>query len=313
LSWLKASSFVVGLLAGGLQDPAKPDYVGTESFATLMAKTDFSCILRTWRLKGILACPSPSGGVRTCLWVENAYPCGILELVRQPGQTHIVEAAPVVKGVEGVRLFGATSSHTTASETGTGLQFTEGRVYTFVPEYWPAASNIPIARPQGSLFQVNYVSELDGFGWRTGLVDILADPPAAVARAALPSCATLPDPARCAGFWGAYFPRIGFVAQPSEVIAAYLLGLRAGRVAERPMARVVLSQYPFEPRTGHYVQMVRPTLRACVSIGFPNARVLETRAASRAGAYLFVHFGLFEECKGCLPVRLVGPRSPTGG
>src|SRR5439155_764163 len=100
-----------------------------------------------------------------------------------------------------------------------------------------------------------------------------------------------------------YSPRQGFVEQPSEVIAAHLQALRGGRVASKPDGRVVLSPYEFEPRTGHYIQMISPIIRSCVSIGHSDLRSLEANALSPFGAYLFVQWGLFDECKRCLSPR----------
>ena len=94
------------------------------------------------------------------------------------------------------------------------------------------------------------------------------------------------------------------------MIAAHLQALRAGRVAAAPLCRVAIAPYPFEPRTGHYLQMMEPSRRSCVSIGNPDIRSIEAGSLSKHGAYLFVHFGIFEECRGCFPTQLVGPRSP---
>lgn len=292
-------AFVLGIALGPMQDSRTPGFAGSESVFGLVGKTDASTILRTWRLKGVLACVS-GGRPRVCLWVENAYPCGIVEVVRQPGATHL----------SGLRLFGTSSSHTARSESGTALQFAEARVYTFIVPFILGDTDGPIAMPRGPLFAVNYVSEVDGWGWRTGIPDLLTQPAAVLQRAGLPSCSTVPDLHRCAGRWGGYFPRIGFLQHPSEVMTAYLLALRAGRVANAPLGRVVLGRYPFEPRTGHYIQMIRPVQRPSVPIGFPLVRALEQGAGSREGAYLFLHFGLFEECKRCLPPRLLPSRAP---
>ncbi|HTF57964.1 MAG TPA: hypothetical protein VK661_12095 [Planctomycetota bacterium] len=318
MSFAKAVSFCLCVLAGfssgnpqdrGGNKPVDP--TGMESVGSLLLKTDISCILRTWRLKGILGCLR-DGVPRVCLWIENAYPCGIVEVVRKAGRTQILEAVPALAGLEALRLFGSTSSHTADSGSGTALQFAESRIFTFIPPFVDDFIGIPIAKPRGPLFEIDYVSELDGFGWRTGLSDLLTDP-ATFLKSALPSCAALPDPIRCAGVWGPWSPRIGFANHPSEVVGSALLGLRAGRVAERPIGRVVLSRYPFEPRTGHYLQVIQPRLRSCVPIGTPFIRPLEAGALSLAGSYLFIHFGIFEECKGCIPTRLAGPRIPVGG
>jgi hypothetical protein len=40
-------------------------------------------------------------------------------------------------------------------------------------------------------------------------------------------------------------------------------------------------------------------------------RTVETGALSVEGAYLWIHFGVFRECRGCLPVTLAEPRVPA--
>src|SRR6185295_20396000 len=114
----------------------------------------------------------------------------------------------------------------------------------------------------------------------------------------------------CAGNWGCFHPRRGFVEQSSEVLAAHLQALRGGRVASTPFGRVVIQPYEYEPRLGHYLQMVSPQVRLAVSIGHPDLKSLETGNGSPFGAYLFVQWGLFEECKRCLSPRFLPPRPP---
>lgn len=269
MSSLRILSILVVCL---LQD--RLPYEGTIPAPALIPRLDFTCILRTWRIKGVLYC-----GIRACLWVENAYPCGILEVVRQTGKSHMPELS----------LFG--TRRTTSGHNESQLQFAESRVVTFVPPI-TQAMEIPIAAPPPQ-YQINYLSELDAFGWRTGLLDLLF--------------AFVPD---CAGNWGCFYPRSGYLQQQSEVLAAHLQALRGGRVASMPFGRVVIMPYEFEPRMGHYLQMVSPVQRSCVSIGHPDLRFLETGTLSPFGAYLFAHWGLFEECRGCLPPRLLPPRPP---
>lgn len=254
-------------------------YERSLSAAGLLAQVDVGCILRTWKIKGVLVCPW-KGRLKPCLWVENAYPCGILEVVRQPGKSHLLEMPPFP-------LPRTTSGHNEA-----GLQFAEARVFTFVPPFVQDLE-IPIAAPRGPFLRLNYLSELDAAGWRAGLLEKLFVPGA-----------------ECVGAWGCLYPRTGFVSQPSEPIAAHLQAVRAGRVAFRPHGRLALGPYPFEPRTGHYLQMVSPIRKSCVTIGSADLRGLEAGALSKHGAYLFVQFGLFEECRRCLPPRLLAPRPP---
>jgi hypothetical protein len=214
-----------------------------------------------------------------------------------------------IQGLEPVNLAPlGSSSHSPIAGDGTTNQFGEARVYTYVPDLGLAQSDVPIAIPSTTRFQPDYVSELDSLGWRSPMIDQFTCPESILAG--LKSCGMAPDPVTCAGTWGSYFPRIGFVNHPSQAVAAALQSLRAGRAASRPLGRVVLSTYDYEPRTGHYLQMIEPLAKWATSIGSPFPEALDVGAGRVYGNYLFVHFGIFEYCAGCLPVRLVEERPP---
>lgn len=228
-----------------------------------VGKLDLSLVLRTWRVKGVLYCPRP------CVWVENAYPTGLLEISRQTMKSRIVPLPFKMR---------TTSSHTNSEDGGGAtLQFAEARVFYFVP---PLDFEL-IAKPRSG-FYLTYVSELDAVAWRSPFVDQL------LLRS----------------------PRIGFITQDSEVLAAYEQALRGARVAAAPAMRVVLGRYPYEPRTGHFIQMIHPQARPAITIGSRNYEKMERQALSLDGSYVFVHYGIFESCRRCLPTRLVGPRTP---
>jgi hypothetical protein len=258
------------------------------------AATDLTLILRTWRVKGAMACPE------TCLWVENAFPVGIFEVVRRPFGSAIREFDAALAQLRRLAPR-STSSHTGPSDNSDStLQFAEAHVYEFV---YPIDANV-IARPERGGMGVSYLSELDPLAWRSPVPDLLLHGAASATLCDLP-----PRPPRvCAGSWGNYYPRHGFVVRDSEVVAAYLQALRAGRAAADPRGRVVLAPYPFEPRTGHWIQMIDPVARAPVKIGSGDLTALERGALARDGGYAFVHFGLFERCAGCLPGRLLPER-----
>ncbi len=283
-------------------------YEGTLSITGTIPQVDVSCILSSWKILGALACPTPSGGIRVCLLVENAYPTGIIEVVRQQYRTHYSELEGVLKGLEPVKLFGKSASATASPGGGDALQFGEARVYTFIPDLGLSNSQIPIAVPSGSSFQVNYLSELDSWGWRIPALEAFLAPQSIVAR--LKSCDRLADQKNCAGCWGSYWPRAGAVEHLSQVTGAHLQALRAGRAASSPMGRVVVSTYSYEPRTGHYLQMLKPQYRTCLPIGSRRITIWEKEAGSKYGAYAFLHFGVFMECEGCLPVTLASERAP---
>ena len=65
-------------------------YEGTIPATAVIPRLDVTCILRTWRIKGGMVCPWRFH-MKPCLWVENAYPCGLLEVVRQPMKSHLPE------------------------------------------------------------------------------------------------------------------------------------------------------------------------------------------------------------------------------
>jgi hypothetical protein len=289
--------------------PAALPYEGKDTVTGTIPKVDITCILRTWRIKGVLVC-SHGVDLKVCLWVENAWPSGLFEVIRQPYKTQYAEMKGALAALQPVELpfAGGSSSHSPLAGDGTANQFAEARVYTFVPDLGLSNSEIPLAMPQDSLFQPNYVSELDSFGWRSPLIDTLTAPETMVAR--LKSCEIFPDPVTCAGTWGSYFPRIGFINHPSQALAAAMQGLRAGRAASRPLGRMTLSTYSYEPRTGHYIQMIEPISKLAISIGSPFPGLLDLGAGSTYGNYLFIHFGIFEYCAGCLPVRLTEERAP---
>jgi len=286
-------------------------YRESETFATVFAKIDLSCILTSWRIKGVSVCIK-SGEPTPCVIVENAYPVGILETVTAPFDSHIKEAAVVAKrfqdlaGGLGPAPKGG-SSHTSDSSPGSGLHFSESRAFMFIPNL---DVGLPIAVPPITGYGVAYFSEIDSFTYRNPFLESILKAPRIAAG--LPSCDTqwrvaLND---CVGNWGSFYPRLGFANSPSSVIAAYLVALRAGRIANDPIGHIAVGSYPYEPRTGHYLQSVRPSLKACGKIGDPLILKVERGAGSEGQDQLLIHFGIFEACKPCWGARLVGARAP---
>ncbi|HXX92704.1 MAG TPA: TraU family protein [Planctomycetota bacterium] len=318
MNFTKCASLVatslLGLVTALAQSARTPDQVGTlpyegkDTVTGTLGRMDISLILRSWRAKGILAC-SHGFDVHVCLWVENAYPCGLFEVLKQPYKTQLAEMKGMIEGLRPVQMGSlGSSNHNPVSGDGTAKQFGETRVYTYVPDLGLYNSDVPIAVPSSTKFQPDYVSELDSFGWRSPMIDQFTCPETILAS--LKSCGLAPDLMTCAGTWGSYFPRIGFIVHPSQAVAAAMQALRAGRAASTPLGRAVLSTYDYEPRTGHYIQMVEPVTKWGTSIGSPFPEQLDLGAGSTYGNYLFVHFGIFDYCAECLPVRLVEARPP---
>lgn len=282
------------LLSTG-QDLPRMEYEGTYDSIRLQAELDYSVILRSWRIKGVLVC-LVGAKPQVCLWVENAYPSGIFEVVRQPLRSHFRGEWQLTRLFSGL-LKKVQSRH------GEDLQFADVRVWTFVPELLQDL-DIPIAAPETASLRLEYWSETDVLGWRRPEVDAVLRPGASLA-----GCENRSTPRFCAGPWGGYYPRTGFVVRGSEVLASFLQGLRGGRVASDPAGRLVTGRYSHEPRTGHYVQMLSPVRREAVAIGNVDVAGMEREAVSKRGAYLFAHFGVFEACRRCLPVKLTPERA----
>lgn len=280
------------------------------SYASLSSVTDWRCILRHWRIRGVGVCikklkPHP------CLKVENPWPVGVLEITPREFSSSIKEVDLLLAKMRGAargardRLLRTTpdaSSHTAQSPGARALRFAEAHVMGFAPP-WEGATRspaVPVAIPCGARgpLQLHYASELDALGWRSELLDLLfAVPHTRVVPCDLQWPSNLHG---CAGPWGAYYPRVGWATHSSAVIAAVLQAARAGRVASEPaLGRVVLGPYPYPPRTGHFYQLVHPTARACEAIGSPRVLKAEAGAASPRGTYVLVHFAVLRQCIGC--------------
>lgn len=280
-------------------------FEGTESFASMLGKIDVTCILKTWRINGVRVCVKKGKPV-ACVVVENAYPVGILEAVKHTWSSHLKEFEPVARALSKVTK-SMTSSHGPDGNPTSGLCFFESRAFMFVPR---VSSSLPIAVPPHQGFGVSFVSEADAFEYRRPLVEMFLKAPSILAT--LPTCDVVwpKSLAACCGNWGSYYARSGFINHPSSVIAGYVDAMRAGRIASDPPPHVVLGPYPYEPRTGHYVQPVRPKLEPCLKIGSPLLLKVEKGKGSVDQTQLLIHFGVFEECKPCWGARLVEPRMP---
>ncbi len=286
---VRAAVSVIGLLFIAIQGASQDK---ATSMAAVMGQVDWSVIFRSFRIKGMMFCPKP------CVLVENAFPVGLLEVSRREFRTDVAELKPLMEP-----FAKKPSSHSDSRDkTESTLQYAEAHAYEFVP---PVDLGF-IAKPAGAPLALSYLSEADRWAWRQPMLDWLLHP---VESFTLCDGAAGPIHA-CAGSWGNYYPRHGFVTRDSEVMAAYLQALRAARIAGDPALHAVLKSYPFQPRTGHYVQMVSPVRKSAVKIGDPNIAQIETGAGARDGQYQFVHFGIFEACRGCLPTRLVEARVP---
>ena len=290
--------------------------LGAHNEASILALTDWSAILRTWRFKGICVCGDliPRFGPRT----ENAFPTGIVEAVKQPGATYLATA--VTAATKAAAKAVLSSSHSGKGLGESGTQFLEAHAYGFpLGNAWVNSVTPGICFPYGPKppgIDPLYYSELDQLAWRTGTGDLLdaasalsfyADAHGGCAAAALPGMGALSG-LFCAGLWGPLYPRRGFITQHSEVIAAHLAAVRALHVANAPTGRIVTNWYWYPTLQGHYWQMLEPVWRPAYQIGQGVAST-EAAATSPRGGYLFIHMPILGCCSPCYPSHPMPPRS----
>ena len=122
---LAAFAVIVGGALCAAQDIPRMEYEGSSDQVTLQGQLDWAAVLRTWRIKGVLVCTIGTE-VKACLWVENAYPCGVFEVVRQPFRTHLKEGEIVMGLLKDLGL-------DIQARHGEAMQFADVRAWSWVP------------------------------------------------------------------------------------------------------------------------------------------------------------------------------------
>ena len=193
----------------------------------IFSLVDWGCIAP----KVLGPCITPIGmpGVIVMYWE----PALLIETVKRPGDTVIGSIGGVVSGMtkdvagsiqlQAMPLAIPLSSGSSSSKISeTNMQFNEVHVYEF-PFRDEIMSFIdiqcPDKLPTGSF--VKYLSELDSMEWRIGILELI-NPKSIASIAAGPVCGLtgsfLDD--LCMGFWGATYPRRGFLTHQSEVVGS---------------------------------------------------------------------------------------------
>jgi hypothetical protein len=283
------------------------------NYATIAAQTDYLCVLRNWRIRGIGICIKDFK-VRPCLKVRNPFPVGLLETSRKDYGSAIFEINALLSALQTparavtdqfLKTKQGTGSHSPDPTGGNrAIHFAETRAIEYASPLHlvlAGAQFLPIARPCHTprFLDLKYASELDACGWRTDLLDAIFY---AAYTAGIPcDLQWAANKFACAGNWGAYYPRVGWAHHSSSVIASYLQALRGGRVAAEPgLGRVTFGPYAYPPKTGHFIQQLHPGPgNSCGRIGNPLVLQVELGKASPTGSFVLVHFGVFDQCIGC--------------
>ena len=183
------------------------------------------------------------------------------------------------------------SSSSKLEETNT--QFNEVHVYEF-----PFRSEVmsfvdiqcPDKLPTGSF--VKYLSELDFLEWRIGLLELI-NPKTIASIAAGPVCGLtgsfMDD--LCMGFWGATYPRAGFLTHQSEVVGSAAAAVRAVSISSPlSIGHVVLESIGFIPSfQGDKLELIYPSVSGPIPIG-QNPILWESAKLSPNGKYLWIYW-----------------------
>ena len=265
----------------------------------ILGMVDLNCI----DLMVIGVCMKPPGipGIIIMYWE----PALLIETVKRPGDTVIDSLKPVIadlaaqgtkslmSGLTGLPV--AVSSGTGSSKvSGTNLQFNEAHVYEF-PFRDEIMSFIdtqcPDKLPTGSF--IKYLSELDSAEWRIGAIEALHPKSIASAASGLICAATgafMDD--LCMGFWGATYPRRGFVTHQSEVVGSAIAATRAVSIASLlgSTSHIVLETTGFIPFfDSDKLELIYPNPSGCIKIG-QHPATWESGKISSSGKYLWVYW-----------------------
>ncbi len=259
----------------------------------------WNCI--DFRVIGVCVKPPGIIGLVIMYWE----PALLIETVKRPGDTVIGSLAPVVSSltqeatsrllstVTGLAI-PVSSGSNSSKVTGTNLQFNEAHVYEF-PFRDEIMSFMDMEcldkLPTGSF--IKYLSELDSLEWRIGLLEAMHPKSIASAASGLVCAATgafMDD--LCMGFWGATYPRRGFITHQSEVVASVAAAVRAVSISGLlgSTAHVVLEQIGFLPSfESDKLELIYPNPSGCIKIG-QNPATWESGKLSSSGKYLWVYW-----------------------
>ncbi|MGD0336327.1 MAG: TraU family protein [Candidatus Omnitrophota bacterium] len=254
-------------------------------------------------LRVIGVCVNPVGipGIVIMYWE----PALLIETVKRPGDTIIESLKPVIadltaqgtkslmSGLTGLPV--AVSSGSNSSKlTGTNLQFNEAHVYEFpFRDEIMAFIDMECLDKLPTGFFIKYLSELDSLEWRLGAVEAMHPKSIASAASGLICAATgafLDD--LCMGFWGATYPRRGFVTHQSEIVGSAIAVVRAASIASLlgSTSHIVLETTGFIPSfESDKLELIYPNPSGCIKIG-QHPATWESGKLSSSGKYLWVYW-----------------------
>jgi hypothetical protein len=284
-------SFLIGMMICGYSAASS----GAESAAILAARADWSCV----NFSVIGACrrnTPPFVGVKVRYW----QPVLLVETVKRPGESGVVEYAPWVRSLVQHSAKPEDGAGSSGQADTTSLQMNEVHVFGFpFSDAFSLAVEAPCEGMPDLGGVLSYLSEQDGPEWRTACSE--KDHPLAKMienRGALCDRFGPMLPGLCVGTWGALYPRTGFVIHASEVVGSAMAAFRAVDVAsfKPPVIHRVISPVLFWPSVRYdRMQLVSPAVSRCMSVG-ENPVLWEHGTRSRDGRYVWVYWRKKECC-----------------
>src|SRR3989338_257754 len=266
-------------------------------FGDLLGLIDWSCI----NPQVIGVCwKGPVPGLIISFWE----PVLLVETVKNPGSTVIESIEPMIasaaktaaKNALGSLASGisVTSGSGSSSFDQTNLQFSETHIYDFpfkdVITALFGGGDCPSTPSMGF---VKYLSEVDSFEWRVGIIEAM-HPKSMVSAASGAICSILSNfnSYLCIGSWGAMYPRRGFFVHSSPVVSSAALVWRAVNIASLSgmAGHIVTSPLPFNQSFSEdKLQLIYPATSSCIKPG-QNPVSWDYGKTSANGKYLWVYW-----------------------
>lgn len=294
---MKLKSKKVSNLLAVLVSVFLAENVSAIGFGDLLSLIDWSCI--NPQVIGVCS-KGPIPGLIVQFWE----PVLLVETVKSPGSSVIESIEPMIasaakaaaKNALGSLALGVpvTSGSSSSSFDQTNLQFSEVHIYDFpfkdVITTLIGGGDCPSTPSAGF---VKYLSEIDSFEWRVGILEAMHPKSmASAASGAICSILSKFNSDLCIGSWGPMYPRRGFFVHSSPVVSSAAQVWRGVNIATLTgaMAHIVTSPLPFgQSFSDDKLQLIYPASSSCIKPG-QNPATWDHGKTSGDGKYLWVYW-----------------------
>jgi hypothetical protein len=251
-----------------------------------------SCV--KFEIAGICIKHSWSGikiGIKIRVWRPEL----LVESVKNPGESIVPFVGEVVSKIAQQSLkslVGFVITSGSQEQRQSNLQFNEVHVYDF-----PLKNLLAIffgglwcygSTPSwGAIGFFKYFSELDFLEWRFGLLESVIHLPQ-IATNIL--CTSPVNPPTCMRYWGAIYPRVGFLPHQSEVVGSAGAVFRAVSNAYiGSYNHIKITPLTWSASRDDKISMLYPKPSGCILIG-TNPATWESGRTNPTGEYLWLYW-----------------------